>query len=162
MPSNPSAMFVQSAISNWELIIKRATAVFDRLSDEELFAEIAPGKNRAIYLLGHLSAVHDMMLPLLGLGERQYPFLDAAFISNPDKAIPDLPKVEELRGYWKNINEVLVGKFRILQPEEWLQKHTAVSDEDFAREPHRNRFNVLLNRTGHVQYHLGQLALLKK
>jgi hypothetical protein len=144
------------------LIIKRATAVFDRLGDEELFAEIAPGKNRAIYLLGHLSAVHDMMLPLLGLGERQYPFLDAAFISNPDKSIPDLPKVEELRGYWKSINEVLADKFRMLQPEEWLQKHTAVSDEDFAKEPHRNRFSVLLNRTGHVQYHLGQLALLKK
>ena len=155
-------MFVQSAISNWELTIKRVTAVFDRLTDEELFAEITPGKNRAIYLLGHLSAVHDMMLPLLGLGERRYPFLDAAFISNPDKSIPDLPKVEELRGYWKSINEVLADKFRSLQPEEWLQKHTAVSDEDFAKEPHRNRFNVLLNRTGHVQYHLGQLALLKK
>jgi hypothetical protein len=162
MPKDQSEKLVEIALNNWEQGVKRTTAIFDRLTDEELFAEVAPGKNRAIYLLGHLSAVHDMMLPLLGLGERQYPFLDAAFITNADKAVPDLPKVEELRGYWKNINDLLQEKFQALKPEEWLQKHTAVSEEDFAKEPRRNRFNVLLNRTGHVSYHLGQLALLKK
>jgi len=155
-------MLVELALNNWEQGVKRATAAFDHLSDGELFEEVAPGKNRVIYLLGHLAAVHDMMLPLLGLGERQYPFLDAAFITNADKAIPDLPKVEELRGYWKSVNEVLMEKFRALKPEEWLQKHTAVSDEDFVKEPRRNRFNVLLGRTGHLSYHLGQLVLLKK
>jgi hypothetical protein len=43
-----------------------------------------------------------------------------------------------------------------------LQKHTAVSDADFAKEPHRNRLSVVLNRAGHVQYHLGQLVWFKK
>ena len=162
MQTDNQEMFIQCAISTWEQQIKRVTAIFDRLSEEELFAEIAPGKNRAVYLLGHLTAVHDMMLPLLGLGERKYPFLDAAFITNADKAVADLPKVEELRGYWKIVNELLLQKFRALKPGEWLQKHTAGSDEDFVKEPHRNRFNVLLGRTAHVSYHLGQLALLKK
>jgi DinB superfamily len=162
MSTNPSTMFVQIAISNWELSIKRATAIFDRLGEAEFLAEVAPGKNRAIYLLGHLAAVHDMMLPLLGLGDRHYPFLDAAFVTNADKATGDLPQVEELLNYWKSINEVLIQKLRSLSPEEWLQKHTAVSDEDFTREPHRNRFNLLLSRIGHIQYHLGQLVLLKK
>jgi hypothetical protein len=162
METNQQEMFVQCALNTWEQTIKRVTAVFDRLNEAELFEEIAPGKNRAVYLLGHLAAVHDMMLPLLGLGERQYPFLDAAFITNADKAVADLPKVEELKGYFQRINELLSVKFRSLKPEEWLQKHTAVSDEDFVKEPHRNRFNVLLGRTNHLSYHLGQLALLKK
>ncbi|HEY4063858.1 MAG TPA: DinB family protein [Puia sp.] len=162
MPANQSELFVQCALATWDQTVKRVAAIFDRLSDEQLLEEIAPGKNRPVYLLGHLAAVHDMMLPLLGLGERQYPFLDAAFITNADKTVGELPKMEELRGYWKNINEVLSQRFRALKPEEWLQRHTAVSEEDFVKEPHRNRFNVLLSRTNHLSSHLGQLALLKK
>jgi len=38
-------------------------------------------------------------------------------------------------------------------------RHTAVSEEDFEREPHRNRFTVLLGRTTHLAYHLGQATL---
>ena len=155
-------MAVTVALNNWDQSIKRTTETFNNLSDEELFHEIAPGKNRAVYLLGHLAAVHDRMLPLLGLGERQYPFLDEAFISNRDKAISNLPAVEELRSHWKKINEALSQQFRPMEAEEWLQRHTAVSEEDFAKEPHRNRLNVLLSRTSHLQYHLGQLVLLKK
>lgn len=49
-----------------------------------------------------------------------------------------------------------------LSPADWFAKHTAVSDEDFAKEPHRNRLNVLLSRTIHQSNHLGQLSLLKK
>jgi hypothetical protein len=49
-----------------------------------------------------------------------------------------------------------------LSPSEWLERHAAVSEEDFAREPHRNRFTVLLGRTGHLAYHLGQAMLAKR
>src|ERR1700730_1450104 len=35
---------------------------------------------------------------------------------------------------------------------DWAQRHTAVSEEDFEREPHRNRFTVLLERTAHLAY----------
>ena len=52
------------------------------------------------------------------------------------------------------------GAFSKLESE-WLQKHTSVSEEDFLREPHRNRFTILLGRTGHVAYHLGQAILAK-
>jgi hypothetical protein len=162
MPNSPLQMAVTVALSNWDQSIKRTTETFNNLSDEELFHEIAPGKNRAVYLLGHLAAVHDRMLPVLGLGERQYPFLDEAFINAKDKAVANLPAVGELRSCWKKINEALEQKFRAMEPEGWLQRHTAVSEEDFAKEPHRNKLNVLLSRIGHLQYHLGQLVLLKK
>ena len=44
---------------------------------------------------------------------------------------------------------------------DWAQRHTAVSAEDFKREPHRNRFGVLLGRTAHLAYHLGQAAVAR-
>ncbi|MES2512928.1 MAG: DinB family protein, partial [Bacteroidota bacterium] len=55
----------------------------------------------------------------------------------------------------------LANHFNQLTPEEWLQKHSAVSAEDFVKEPHRNRLNVLIGRTNHMQYHMGQVALIK-
>ena len=41
----------------------------------------------------------------------------------------------------------------------WLERHAAVSEEDFAKDPSRNRFAVLLSRTNHLSYHLGQAVL---
>ena len=49
--------------------------------------------------------------------------------------------------------------------DELIEKSTAIlnnaTDEDFAKEPARNKLSVLLNRTNHLAYHLGQLRLLK-
>ena len=162
MNTNQQQLLVQCALNSWEIQVSRATKAFHQLSDEDLFLEIAPDRNRAVYLLGHLVAVHDAMIPLLGFGERQYEFLDDTFLNNPDREGEKLPPVKDLRAYWKNINSIITEQFRKLKPEEWLEKHTAISDEDFAREPHRNRLSVLLNRTNHISYHIGQLALLKK
>jgi hypothetical protein len=162
MDKNQQDLFITTVLSNWELAVKRASKIFDAYSDEQLLQPIAPGKNRVVYLLGHLTAVHDHMLPLLGLEERKYPQLDDLFISNPDNAATALPPMSELRNQWTAINALLTEKLSGWTPGEWLERHTAVSAEDFAKEPHRNRLNIVLNRTGHLSYHLGQLALLKK
>lgn len=156
-----STLFTNTVLFNWETAINRATAFFDKCSDADMLRPIAPGKNRVIYLLGHLTAVSDRMLPLLGLGERHYPHLDDLFLTSPDDPGAALPAVAELRGQWNEINRELTGKLRAWKPEEWLMKHASVSAEDYAKEPHRNRLNVVLSRTGHVGYHHGQLALLK-
>ena len=155
-------LFITTVLANWELAVKRASKIFDSYSDEELLLPIAPGKNRVVYLLGHLTAVHDRMLPVLGLGERKYPQLDELFISNPDNATTALPPIAELRSQWTASNALLTEKLSTWTPGEWLERHTAVSAEDFAKEPHRNKLNIVLNRTGHVSYHVGQLVLLKK
>ena len=123
---------------------------------------MAPGRNTGTYLLGHLTAVHDRMLQLLGFGKQLHPELDDAFLTSPDKSGKEMPSVAELRNHWKEVNAELAKQFSNLQPEEWLKKHTSVSDEDFAREPHRNRMSVLVSRTNHISYHLGQLMFLKK
>ena len=42
---------------------------------------------------------------------------------------------------------------------DWLQRHSAVSAEDFAKDASRNRFAILLSRTNHLSYHLGRTVL---
>lgn len=155
-------VYVKMALSGWESSIKRADALFNGLSDEQLSGEIAPGRNRGIYLLGHLTAVHDAMPVILGLGERVYPQLDPVFLDNPDKSGREMPSIAALREYWAATNSRLAGLCSKLQPGEWFQRHMSVSEEDFAKEPHRNKLNVVLGRTTHLASHLGQLVLLKK
>lgn len=145
----------------WHTQIKNTNELFDSVSDEQLMAEIAPGRNRGIYLLGHLTAVHDKMLPLLGFGDQRYPNLYKTFVQNADKTEADIPALEDLRNYWKETNTILSEKFSGLSVDDWFQRHNAVSETDFAKEPHRNKLNLVINRTNHLANHLGQLLLLK-
>lgn len=153
---------VTAAVNSWKLNIERADRIFSPLSEEQLLKEVAPGKNRLIYLWGHLTAVHDRMLPLLVLGPRLHPEYDALFLTSPDKASPTLPTATEIKKAWDHVNGTLLAGFERLSPTDWLEKHGSVSDEDFAKDPLRNRFSVLLNRTTHVSFHLGQTALIPK
>ncbi|MBI3235960.1 MAG: DinB family protein, partial [Bacteroidetes bacterium] len=116
---------------------------------------------RGIYILGHLIAVHDDMIILLNLGEKLYPELHMPFIESADNTTTDIPSVNELRLYWNKMNETLAQRFESLQPEQWFERHQAVSAEDFASEPHRNKLNIIITRTTHLSYHTGQLTLLK-
>jgi hypothetical protein len=67
-----------------------------------------------------------------------------------------------LRQLWTNVNGTLTRAMESLPAEAWLQKHDAVSVDDFAREPLRNRLAVLLSRTAHVQFHTGQIRLVTR
>jgi hypothetical protein len=155
-------LYLAVALNGWKGNIDRADKMFSSLSDQELLKEIAPGKNRLIYLWGHLTAVHDAMLPLLGIGRRLHPEFDVAFISNPDKSQAEIPSVESVRKAWSEVNGRLFEGFASLSAADWLKKHGAVSEEDFLKEPLRNRLAVLLSRTNHLAYHLGQTALRPK
>lgn len=154
-------LFLKLVFDRWYASVKSADTHLNSFSDEQLMKEIAPGKNRGIYLLGHLVAVHDDMLILLDMGDKLYPELNETFIKTPDKATANIPTAAELRKMWSKQNEVMKQKFDALKPEQWFEKHTAVSAEDFAKEPHRNKLNIVITRTTHLQYHLGQLVLLK-
>jgi DinB superfamily len=153
---------VAVALNAWNTNIERAEKLFFRLSSEQLQAEVAPGKNRLIYLWGHLTAVHDRMLPLLDFGPRLYPEFDVPFISSPDNTVPGMPSPEKVKNAWEEVNRKLSEKFAELRIEDWLKRHMSVSEEDFAKNPLRNRFAILLSRTDHVSYHLGQAVLTTK
>ena len=142
--------------------MERADKTFSNLTEDQLLKEVAPGKNRLIYLWGHLTAIHDAMFSILGLGPRLHPELDPVFVSNPDKTTAQLPSARELKKYWDEVNGKLLSQFESLSADEWLLQHRAMSEEDYAKDPTRNRLAVLLSRTNHASYHLGQVMLARE
>jgi len=154
-------LMIDTALASWRQAVAQASETFNSLTDDQLQREVAPGKNRVLYLLGHLTAVNDAMLTILGLGDRLHPELDAMFIKNPDKAIKELPTAANLKKYWAEVNQNVLHKMEALSPREWLRRHTTMTDEDLTKNPTRNRLNILLSRARHVSYHLGQVALAR-
>src|ERR1700738_1806055 len=80
--------FVGLGVEHWKTQIDRADKLFGGLSSEEVLREIAPGRNRILYLWGHLTAIHDAMLPLLGLRDDFIPSLNS-----PSSRIPTSRKL---------------------------------------------------------------------
>lgn len=155
------ALFVKMAISAWDSQVKQMDKLVESFTDEQWMREIAPGKNRGIYILGHLAAVNDYMLSLFEFGSRLHPEWEHMFIRTPDKSGHEFPSLDELKKYWRQVNETLATHFATMESEAWFLKHTSVTEEVFVKEPHRNKLNVLINRTNHQSYHLGQLVLLQ-
>ena len=153
---------IKIVLDAWYANIGRTDTLFNSLTDEQLMGEVSPGRNRGIYLLGHITAVHDRMIPLLDLGPQLFTHLDDTFIAKPDKTITDMPSIADLRDNWKEVNATLANRFAAMQPSDWLQRHTSVSEVDFAKEPHRNKLNIIVSRTNHLASHFGQLLFLKK
>lgn len=154
-------LFIKMVLDAWNIRLGRMDKLLAELSDEQLQKEIAPGRNSGVYLLGHLAGINNRMLVLLELGNELNPLLYETFVEKAGKDIVERPSVSELREEWKKINAELAKKFALMQPGTWFEKHTAVSTEDFAKEPHRNKLNLVINRTNHLDYHLGQFILLK-
>jgi uncharacterized damage-inducible protein DinB len=154
-------MLAHTAVNAWKLVIGRFDNAISPLSEEQLQKQVAPGKNRLLYLVGHLAAVHDRLFPLLGIGERLHPELDEIYITNADRALTDPGTAANLKQAWSDVNTRLTAAFEKFTPQQWLEKHTAVSDEDFAKDPTRNRLAVLISRTNHAAFHTGQAALIK-
>jgi hypothetical protein len=159
--SDQNKLMVKQVLDAWNAHLASTYKLFNELPDEQIERQVVPGRNTGTYLFGHLVAIHDAMFPLLGIGDKLYPQLEEAFIKKPDKSELEKPSVKELRTYWGEVHSALGTHFNKLTVDEWLQKHTAVSEEDFVKEPHRNRLNVLLSRTNHLAYHFGQLAFFK-
>jgi hypothetical protein len=44
---------------------------------------------------------------------------------------------------------------------DWFSRHMLVSPEDFAKEPHRNKLNVIINRTNHMANHYVTITPVK-
>jgi hypothetical protein len=155
-----SNLLVKMILMAWDAQNNYLNKLIGSLTDEQLAKEIAPGKNTGVYLLGHLIAVSDGILPLLGFGNRLYPEMEEVFIKNPDKSGQVFPSVTELKQRLEAVNTKLNSHFRSTDIDEWLGRHNAVSSDDFVKEPHRNKLNVVINRTGHMAYHIGQMRLI--
>ena len=155
-------LFIKMAVMAWDTQCIRVSKLLEELSNEQLAAEVAPGRNTGAWLIGHLIASTDGMFPLLGFGEKLYPHFEKTFMTEAYNPGAGLPAIDDLRKYWKEVNAKFSASIANTPAEDWFMKHNSVSAEDFAREPHRNKLNVLMNRTSHQSYHLGQLIFLKQ
>jgi hypothetical protein len=158
--AKPKEVLIKMVLDAWHSKVSQLDKLLSELSDEQLLKEAAPGRNRGIYLLGHLTALADSIFPLLG-HEKFAPHLFKPFVQTPDKETDDLPQANELRQEWTKVKTILAEKMADISTDEWFQRHTSVSEEDFVNEPHRNKLNVVLSRVGHMDYHLGQMQFLK-
>lgn len=158
---NPQAeLMIKMVFSAWEAQNKQLADLIGVLPEAALEQEAAPGRNTGVYLLGHLTAVTDNMLPLLGFRDKLYPDMFELFIKSPDKSGKTFPSVAELKTRYQKVTNEFNNHCKTLSTEEWLSRHTAVSEEDFAKEPHRNKLNVLISRTTHLASHVGQMLYL--
>ena len=158
---NHTGQIIKQVLNAWTAQNKKVSDFFNQYEDDVYLKEIAPNKNRAIYLLGHLTAVNDGLLPLMGFGDKLYPELAEVYIRTPDRSVADKHTVDELKQKWESINETLNKHFEQLNNEDWLDRHMSVSPEDFKLQPMRNKLNVMIDRTVHQSYHLGQLNLME-
>jgi DinB superfamily len=161
--TNPQTeLIIKINFTNWEKQNKQLGELIEKLTEAQLSAETAPGRNTGVYLLGHLIAVNDDMLRLMGLGEKMFPEYVELFITTPDKSGKVFPSIAEMKETFHKVTTHLNDQLRAYSAEDWLAKHTAVSDEDFAKEPLRNKLSVLISRTLHLSNHLGQMVYLNK
>ena len=158
---NIEQKLVDAALRAWKFNADRIEKFFDELSEEQLQQEVAPGRNRLIYLLGHLAAANDGMFPLLRIGPKLHPELEAPFLANPDRTAQALPSTAEVKRASREIHDALWSAFGKWSAAEWLEKNNAVSDADFVNEPHRNRYSGLLSRNSHMAFHYGQMILTR-
>ncbi len=110
-------LFIKMVMTEWDKQNNNFNRLLSSLTDAQLSKEIAPGKNTGVYLVGHLVAVSDGMLPLLDFGERLFPQLENIFIKNPDKAGLQKPSVAKLKENLEAVNTNSLNIFK--RPNLW-------------------------------------------
>ena len=71
-----------------------------------------------------------------------------------------MPEPEQIEIYWRNVHQRLQEEFERMTWEDWLNPATSMTQEEFERDPGRNKLSLLMARTSHLSFHLGQLRLL--
>lgn len=145
----------------WKTYVARTQKVIDTISEENFQKAIVAGGNTPSWILGHLADADDALLELLGIGKRLFPELKTIYHHERGTNQDGHLSKADLDKKWKEISAALDVAFKNWSEKDWLSKHTAVSEGDFQKEPHRNRLNVMLTRVEHKASHLGQIAMLK-
>lgn len=151
---------LEICLLQWETYNRRMQKVLDELKESQYHKPIVPGGNTPSWLMGHLVDTDDKLLELFGIRQRLFP--DLSTIYHHERGTNQTGHLEKaiLIERWKKILEELNNAFRTMNEAQWMGRHQAVSEEDFKKEPHRNKLNVMLSRVGHKASHLGQIAML--
>src|SRR5258706_11305241 len=94
-----TTQIIKQIIKSWKAQNKVITEFFTKYEDSFYFNEVAPERNRAIYIFGHLIGMNDMLFQMLELGEKLFPQLESLFVSGADKSVADIRTIAPLREY---------------------------------------------------------------
>ncbi|MGC4021084.1 MAG: DinB family protein [Cyclobacteriaceae bacterium] len=146
----------------WSTYNNRMQKVLDTISENDFNKPVYTGHNSPSWILGHLVDTEDSLLELFGIRSRLYPDLKTIYNHEKGKNQSGHLSKSELTARWKSVSAELDKAFNSWSEQEWLGRHTAVSEEYFKKEPHRNKLNVMLARVSHKASHLGQIAMQEK
>jgi uncharacterized damage-inducible protein DinB len=152
---------IDICLLQWKTYNARMQKAFDTLDDSRYLQPIVEGGNSPSWLLGHLVDTDDELVEILGIRPRLFP--DLKKIYHHERGVNQTGHLAkaELVQRWKAISEELDRAFKGWSEKDWMSRHTLVSEEDFNKEPHRNKLNVMMTRVAHKASHLGQVAMLK-
>ena len=134
----------------WLLQNRKISDLIHKLNEEDLKKDVALGRNSGLYLLGHLIASNDLLMPLFDFGEKLYPEYEKIFLCCPDKYAQNFPPVKEVKSHWFSLNEHLVLKFASINEKQWIME----DEKSF------HQLKTMLTIVNHQCYHLGQLNFL--
>lgn len=154
-------LLIAMSLKAWNQQSDRAGKIWNSMTDEQLLRPVAADRNRIIYLLGHLTASNDGLFPLFSDKPRMFPEWEEIFLKTPDAADKRLPETSVLREAWTAGASALSGLFAGFSTADWLDRHNAMTADDLAADPGRNKMSVLFSRTAHMAYHIGQILLVK-
>lgn len=146
----------------WNAYNRIMQKTLDAISEENFHKSIVPGGNSPSWIMGHLVDTDDALLKLFGIRERMYPELAAIYHHERGGNQTGHLSKNELTSKWNAIVAELDRVFKGMSEKDWLARHMAVTEEDFKKEPHRNKLNVMLSRVTHKASHLGQIAMQAK
>jgi DinB family. len=146
----------------WDTHNKRMEKMMDTISTENYNKAIIAGGNTPSWLFGHLADTDDKLLELFGIRDRMFPELSAVYHHERGTNQSGHLTKDDLLKKWKAISAELDKAFKSMSESDWHGRHTAVTEEDFKKEPQRNKLNVMLSRVTHKASHLGQIAMLPK
>jgi uncharacterized damage-inducible protein DinB len=149
-------------IRQWDAYNRLMLKTLENISEEAFHKPIVAGGNSPSWLLGHLADTDDALLELFGIKNRLYPNLAKIYHHERDTNQTGHLSKEELTTQWQAIIAELDRAIKAYSESDWLARHMVVSEEDFKKEPHRNKLNVMLSRVTHKASHLGQIALQVK
>jgi hypothetical protein len=112
----------------WLLQNRKISDLINRLSDEDLKKEVSPGRNSGLYLLGHLIAANDLLMPLFGFGEKMFPEYEKIFLCTPDKCSQKFPPTALVKSHWFALNNTLRLKFETVDNKTWIPHDTFSSE----------------------------------
>lgn len=150
---------LQICLLQWDTYNKRMQNAIDTISNEKFNQAIIVNGNSPSWLLGHLVDTDDKLLELFGIGKRIFPELSTIYHHERGTNQQGHLTKAELSTKWNTVVAELDTAFKNMTEADWLARHMSVTEEDFKKEPHRNKLNVFLSRIAHKASHLGQIAM---